>query len=77
MAKVDISAELLATHSDEELTEFLDLVLSGVLRNYQSALKADQPDILFGSLGDIVLVSSIVREMKKRNTARQTPPEVV
>lgn len=77
MAKIDISSELVLNHSDDELVEFLDSVLSGVLRNYQSALKTGQSDFLFGNLGDIVLVSSIVREMKKRNTARKTPSEVV
>lgn len=77
MAKIDISSELVLNHSDDELVEFLDSVLSGVLRNYQSALKTGQSDFLFGNLGDIVLVSSIVREMKKRNIARKTPSEVI
>lgn len=71
MAKVNIEAEMLFNHTDEEIIEFLDSMMTGVLKNYRTAISANQPEILWGNLGDISLVASLIREMKKRNTTRQ------
>lgn len=77
MAKVNIEAEMLFNHTDEEIIEFLDSMMTGVLKNYRTAISANQPEILWGNLGDISLVASLIREMKKRNATRQAQQKAV
>lgn len=77
MAKINLEAELLANHSDEEIIEFLDGVTTGLLKNYRTALEKGQSEILWGNLGDITLVASVIRELKKRNISRQAQRSVV
>lgn len=77
MAKVNIVAELSANHSDEEIIEYLDTLATGVLKNYRVSLEKGQPEILWGNLGDITLIATIIRELKKRNVARQSQNEVL
>ena len=75
--KIDIVKELLEKHSDEEIVEYLDGVMTGLLKNYKVALEKGQAEVLWGNLGDVSLVASIVREMKKRNVARQAQRDMV
>lgn len=67
MAKIEITKELLERHSDAEIIDHLYSVLSGVMRNYNTALKTTSPEILWGSLGDIAMVTEVLSAMKKRN----------
>lgn len=67
MAKVDIERELLDTHTDEELIAYLYKVMNGVVQNYQTALKANQPETLWSNLGDVSMVTAILRAIKARN----------
>lgn len=69
--KVDITKELLDNHSDEEIISYISKVLNGVVQNYQIALKANQPEALWSNLGDITMVSSILKAIKARNDARE------
>lgn len=69
--KVDITKELLDNHSDEEIIAYLSKVMNGVVQNYQIALKANQPEALWSNLGDITMVSSILKAIKARNDARE------
>ena len=64
---VNIEKELLEKHTDEELIAFLYKVMGGITKNYAAGLSANNPNFLWGSYGDIVLVRSILGEMKKRN----------
>lgn len=73
--KVDIVKEMLERHSDEEVIAYLSKVMTGVAQNYQTALKANQPETLWGNLGDIAMVSSILRGIKSRNDAREALKE--
>lgn len=77
MAKINLEGEILANHTDEEIVEFLDGVMTGVLKNYRVALSANQPEILWGNLGDVSLVASLIREMKKRNATRQAQQNAI
>lgn len=77
MTKVNIEAELLANHTDEEIIEYMDGIMTGVLKNYKTSITANQSEILWGNLGDISLVTSLLRGMKRRNIARQTPQSEV
>lgn len=71
MAKVEIVKEMLNNHSDEEIIAYLDKVLSGAVMNYQTALKSNQPEALWGNLGDLTMVATILRALKQRNEARE------
>ena len=74
--KVDLTKELLANHSDEEIVAYLDSVVTGLLQNYRTATKQNQPELLYGNLGDIALTASIIRAMKNRNDAREAAKNV-
>lgn len=67
MAKVDIVRELLEKHTDEEIIAYLDSMATGLLQNYRTATKQNQPQLLFGNLGDLVMIASVLRAMKQRN----------
>lgn len=69
MAKVEIDKELLERHTDEEIVAYLHKVMNGVVQNYQVALKANQPETLWSNLGDLTMVSAILKAMKARNDA--------
>lgn len=69
--KVDIVKELLNNHSDEEITAYLDSIVTGLLQNYRTAIKQNQSEILYGNIGDLTLVATIIRAMKNRNEARE------
>lgn len=66
---VDIEKELLEKHTDEEIVAFLYKVVNGITKNYAIGLSENNSNFLWGSYGDIVLVRSILGEMKKRNDA--------
>ena len=74
--KVDITKELLDNHSDEEIVAYLGKVMNGVVQNYQIALKANQPEALWSNLGDITMVSSILKAIKARNDAREAQKQM-
>lgn len=67
MAKVEIVKELLNNHSDEEIIAYLDSVTTGIVKNYKVAANANQPQLLFGNLGDVTMIATIIRAMKVRN----------
>lgn len=69
--KVDIVKELLNNHSDEEITAYLDSIVTGLLQNYKTAIKQNQSELLYGNIGDLTLVATIIRAMKNRNEARE------
>lgn len=73
--KVDIVKELLSNHSDEEIIAYLDKVATGILGNYKIAANANQPQLLFGNIGDITMIATIIRAMKQRNEAREALKE--
>lgn len=74
--KVDIVSELLSNHSDEEIIAYLDSLATGVLQNYRTATKQKQPELLYGNLGDIALIASVIRSMKQRNDARESATQM-
>lgn len=66
---VNIEKELLEKHTDQEIIVFLHKVMAGVVKNYNSGLSANSSKYLWGSFADIVMVKSILSEMKQRNEA--------
>lgn len=73
---INIVGELIEKHSDEEIIEHLDSIMTGVVKNYKTALEKNQPEVLWGNLGDLSLVASIVRGLKKRNDVREAQKEM-
>lgn len=67
---VNLVGDAINNYSDEEIVEYLDSVITGVVKNYKLAVEKGDSAILYGNLGDIVLVSSILRGLKKRNDER-------
>ena len=74
--KVDIVKELLEKHSDDEVIAYMDSLMTGLLQNYRTAIKQNQSELLYGNLGDLTMVASILRGMKQRNEAREAQKEV-
>lgn len=75
--KVEIVKEMLNNHSDEEIIAYLDKVATGVVNNYKTAANANQPQLLFGNIGDITMVATVLRAMKNRNEAREAAKNMV
>lgn len=73
--KVNIVKELLDNHSDEEIVAYLDKMATGIVGNYKTAANANQPQLLFGNLGDVTMIATILRAMKNRNDARNNLAE--
>ena len=73
---INIVNELINNHPDEEIIAHLDSVMTGVVKNYKVALEKNQPEVLWGNLGDISQVASILRALKKRNEAREAQKQV-
>lgn len=67
---MNLAGDLLDKYTPEQVTAYLDKLAAGVLKNYQTAIKVNQPQILFGSLGDVAQIRDILHEMKKRNDER-------
>lgn len=57
-------------HKDEEIIEHLYRTMSGVVKNYGSAAEKSAPELLYANLGDIVMVTQILKAMDKRNKDR-------
>lgn len=68
---MDIAKDIVEKYPIEQVIDYLDRLSAGVLKNYQTAIKANQPAILFSCVGDLAQIHSILREMKKRNDARE------
>lgn len=67
---VNLVGDAINNYSEEEIIEYLYSVITGVVKNYKLAVEKGDSAILYGNLGDIVLVSSILRGLKKRNDER-------
>lgn len=68
---MDIAKDVVDKYSTEQIIAYLDSLVAGVLQNYKTSLKANQPQITWGSIGDIAQVRSILHEMKKRDEAKK------
>lgn len=67
---MNLASDILDKYSPEQVTYYLDSVLSGVLKNYKVAIEKNMPELLFACLGDITQVRGIIHEMKKRDEER-------
>lgn len=67
MKPIDIEQEIIDNHSDEEVIAYLDKVATGLVQNYNTASKTNNPAFLWGSYGDVMMISTIIRKIKVRN----------
>lgn len=67
---MDIVKDVVEKYSVEQIVDYLDKLSTGVLKSYQTAIKANQPAVLFGNIGDLAQVRAILHEMNKRNQER-------
>ena len=74
--KIDVVKEMLEKHSDDEVIAYLDSVITGLLQNYKTAIKQNQSELLYGNIGDLTLVATIIRAMKNRNDAREAQKQM-
>ena len=70
MAKVNITSEIIERHSTEEIVEHLSSVMRGVVQNYKVAIEKGDASLLYGCLGDITQVTSILVALKKKQDER-------
>ena len=68
---MNLASDLLDKYTPEQVTAYLNKLSAGILKNYQTAIKLNQPQILFGSLGDVAQLRDILYEMNKRNQERE------
>lgn len=68
---IDVAKDIVDKYSTEQIIAYLDKLVGGVLKNYQTAIKVNQPEVLFGDLGDIVKIRDVLHEMNKRNAERE------
>lgn len=73
---MDITKDIVDKYTIEQIVAYLDRLSAGVLKNYQTAIKVNQPQILFSCTGDLAQIHSILREMKKRNDAREATKQM-
>lgn len=67
---MDIAKDIVEKYSIEQIVDYLDKLSAVVLKNYQTAIKANQPAILFGNLGDLAQIRAILHEINKQNQER-------
>lgn len=67
---MDIAKDIIEKYSVEQIVDYLDKLSIVVLKNYQTAIKVNQPAILFGNLGDIAQIRAVLHEMNKQNQER-------
>ena len=72
---MDLAKDIVDKYTIEQIVAYLDRLSSGVLKNYQTAIKVNQPEVLFGDLGDIAQIRSVLHEMNKRNQEREALKE--
>lgn len=73
---MDIAKDVVDKYAIDQIVAYLDKLSSGVLKNYQTAIKLNQPQILFGDLGDITQMRSILHEINKRNQEREAAKQM-
>lgn len=72
---MDLTKEIVDKHSTEEIIAYLSKMMNGIIQNYKLGFQTGRPEALWGSFGDIVQVSELLREMKRRNAERDALKE--
>lgn len=68
---MNIAKDIVDKYTIEQIVAYLDNIMSGILQNYRTSVKAGQPQMTWGSVGDIAQAKEILHELKRRNDARE------
>ena len=68
---MNIAKDIVDKYTIEQIVAYLDNIMSGILQNYRTSVKAGQPQMTWGSVGDIAQAKDILHELKRRNDARE------
>lgn len=68
---MNIAKDIVDKYTTEQIVDYLYTTLSGVLQNYKASIRAYQPQVTWGSIGDIAQAKEILHEIKKRNDAKE------
>ena len=68
---MNIASDIVDKYTTEQIIAYLDSVAGGLLLNYRTAIKSNQPHVLFGNMGDISQMKEILHEMRKRNDTQE------
>lgn len=66
---MDIAKDIVDKYSEREIIAYLDNLIAGVMQNYRTSIKANQPHLVWSSIGNIDQAKAILHEMRKRNEA--------
>lgn len=61
----------LLKYDDDEIIEYLEGVMGAVVKNYKTTIESKQPEVMWASFGDVSLVYSALKAIKKRNQLRK------
>ncbi len=68
---MNLAGDILDKYTREQVTAYLDKLITGVLQNYKTSLEKGDSNILWSNLGDLTQIRSILHEMKKRDAERE------
>lgn len=68
---MDIAKDIVDKYTTEQIIDHLSSIMGGVLLNCRTSLKHNQPQAVWGSIGDIAQAKEILHEMDKRNKERE------
>lgn len=66
---INVIADIMK-HKDEEIIEFLSKTMTGVVKNYDVSVKEKDPSLLWGNIGDLAMVTSVLKAMRERNNEK-------
>ena len=73
---MNLAADILDKYSKEQVTIYLDKLVSGIIQNFKTSLEKGDSNILWANLGDLTQIRSILREMKKRDEEREAQKQM-
>ena len=66
---INVIADIMK-HKDEEIIEFLYKTMNGIVQNYDVSVREKEPALLWGNIGDLAMVKSVLKAMKDRNNEK-------
>ena len=63
-------------HKDEEVIAYMAKTMQGIVKNYNLSLEKGQPELLWGNIGDLTMVSQVLKAMNKRNEEKLAQTQI-
>ena len=68
---MNLAGDILDKYSREQVTVYLDKLVTGIIQNFKTSLEKGDSNILWANLGDLTQIRSILHEMRKRDESRE------